>query len=256
MAGTLINVIAVIVGSGIGLLVGHRLTEKIQDSVVGALGLVVLTIGMQNAFKSGNIIIPLLSLAFGAIIGELLDIDNAFKRLGGWIQTRAAGTLSQEDTTAQGRARFINAFVTASLVFVIGPLAILGPIQNGINAGDIQLLVIKSILDFFAAMAFAASLGIGVMFSALPVFVYQVLFALIGMIFAGMLTSGTGGQTAIGATNPYILELTATGGLILLGLGFILLNIKQLRVANYLPALLIAPLLVLLVQVVGLNIPL
>ncbi len=139
---------------------------------------------------------------------------------------------------------------------MIGPLAILGPIQNGINAGDIQLLVIKSILDFFAAMAFAASLGIGVMFSALPVFVYQVLFALIGMIFAGMLTSGTGGQTAIGATNPYILELTATGGLILLGLGFILLNIKQLRVANYLPALLIAPLLVLLVQVVGLNIPL
>ncbi len=81
MAGTVINVIAVIVGSGIGLLVGHRLTEKIQDSVVSALGLVVLTIGMQNAFKSGNIIIPLLSLAFGTIIGELLDIDNAFKRL-------------------------------------------------------------------------------------------------------------------------------------------------------------------------------
>src|SRR5450432_287733 len=253
MLGTIINVIAIIAGSAIGLLVGHRLTEKIQESVVGALGLVVLGIGMQNVFKSGNIIIPLISIVFGAIIGELLDLDGVFKRLGGWVQTRAAATLSAEDMTAQGRVRFINGFVTASLVTVIGPLAILGPIQNGINASDIQVLVIKSIIDFFASMAFAASLGIGVMFSAFPLFVYQAAFALVGMGFAGMLTAGPTGQLAISATNPYILELTATGGLIMLGIGLILLNIKQLRVSNYLPALLIAPLLVLLVQVLGLN---
>ncbi len=214
MLGTLINVVAVIVGSSIGLLIGNRLTEKIRESVMTCLGLVTLTIALQNAFKTGNIVIPLLSLVFGAIIGELLDLDALLKRFGAWLQERAAGGQPAEDAP-EARTRFINAFVTSSLVFCVGPLTILGSVQNGLNAGDIQLLLVKSILDFFASTAFAASLG----------------------------------------DNPYILEFTATGGLILIGLALILLNLKQPRVANFLPALLIAPLLVALVRLLGLQIP-
>src|SRR5260221_10882955 len=206
--------------------------------------------------KSGNIIIPLLALAFGAIIGELLDLDGLLKRFGGWLQSRVgSGVQESEDAAAQARLRFITGFVTATLVFEIGPLAILGPIQNGLNAGDVQLLVVKSTLDFFASMAFAASLGIGVVFSVLPMAVVQGGFSVVGIGMAGLFATTTSTSSGLSASNPYIVELTATGGLILLGLSLVLLAIKQPRVANYLPALMIAPLLVLLVQVSGLNIP-
>jgi len=248
-----LNIVAVIVGSGVGLVAGHRLTPKIQESVVTGLGFVVFVIAIQNAMKSGNIIIPLLALAFGAIIGELLDLDGQLKRFGGWLQARVgASDQESEDAAVQARLRFITGFVTATLVFEIGPLAILGPIQNGLNAGDIQLLVVKSTLDFFAAMAFAASLGMGVAFSVLPMAVVQGGFSVVGIGMAGLFTASA---TGLSASNPYILELTATGGLILIGLSMVLLSIKQPRVANYLPALFIAPLLVLLVQVSHLAIP-
>ena len=250
MLGTLINVVAVIVGSSIGLLIGNRLTEKIRESVMTCLGLVTLTIALQNAFKTGNIVIPLLSLVFGAIIGELLDLDALLKRFGAWLQERAAGGQPAEDAP-EARTRFINAFVTSSLVFCVGPLTILGSVQNGLNAGDIQLLLVKSILDFFASTAFAASLGVGVAFAAIPVLLLQGAFALGGLFAAGSTATNAG----LSADNPYILEFTATGGLILIGLALILLNLKQPRVANFLPALLIAPLLVALVRLLGLQIP-
>jgi uncharacterized membrane protein YqgA involved in biofilm formation len=252
MTGTVINVIAIIVGSSIGILVGNRLSRKMQESVITGLGLVTLVIGVQNAMRSGNIIIPLLSLLLGAIIGELLGVDDALKRLGGWLQAQAARVSSAADDLAHARIRFVNGFVTASLVFCIGPLAILGSIQNGINSGDTQLLVIKSTLDFFASIAFAASLGVGVAFSAIPTAVLQGSFALFGIVLAGVFASAQAG--ALNASNPYIREMTATGGLLLIGLTLVLLDIKQPRVANYLPALLIAPLLVGLAGALGINI--
>jgi uncharacterized membrane protein YqgA involved in biofilm formation len=252
MTGTIINVIAIIVGSSIGLIIGHRLTARMQESVITGLGFVTLTIAMQNAFRSGNIVIPLLSIASGAIIGELLDIDGALNRFGGWLQTRSARLGADGGDAGQARVRFINGFVTASLVFCVGPMAILGSIQNGMNSSDTQLLVIKSALDFFGSIAFAASLGIGVMFAIIPTIVLQGGFALFGVVLAGLFTAGS--VAGLDASNPYIREMTATGGLVLFGLGFILLDLKKPRVANFLPALLIAPLLVGLATALHINI--
>ncbi len=251
MTGTLINIIAIMIGSSIGLLIGNRLPPKIRESVITGIGLVTLTIGLQNAMGSGNIIIPLLSLSFGTIIGELIGVDEGLKRFGGWLQTRASNLSKQgAGDLAQARGRFINGFVTSSLVFCIGPMAILGSIQNGMNSGDIQLLAIKSTLDFFTSIAFAASLGIGVAFSIIPTLILQGGFALVG---AGLMNLFTAGSVALNSSNPYIREMTATGGLILIGLALVLLNLKQPRVANFLPGLLIAPLLVLLANLLGIK---
>jgi uncharacterized membrane protein YqgA involved in biofilm formation len=257
MSGTLVNMLAIILGSTIGLVIGNRLPRKIQESVVTGLGFVTLTIGVQSAMGSGNIILPLLSIGMGVIIGELLNIDGALKRFGGWLQDRVAqmGAQDQADLSADeaaqarvhARIRFINGFVTSSLVFCIGPMAVLGSIQNGINALDMKLLAIKSTLDFFASIAFAASLGLGVMFSIIPTLVLQGGFALVGMA----LVSSAAGLTA---QTPFIRELSATGGLILIGLALILLDLKQPRIANFLPALVVAPLLVLLAGLIGVQI--
>ncbi len=249
MIGTLLNIAAIIIGSLLGVLIGDRLPAKMQESVMAGLGLVTLSIGMQDVFRTNNILIPLLSLLCGTILGELLDLDAVLKRFGAWLQTQVARSSVPGDETAAARVRFINGFVTASLVFCIGPLAILGAIQNGMN-GDIKLLVVKSTLDFFASIAFAASLGIGVAFSALPTFVIQAGFSLLGVALAGAFAVGT---AALTDNNPYIRELTATGGLLLLGIALLLLNLKQLRIANFLPALIFAPLLTLLVAVLHIG---
>lgn len=263
MSGTIVNVVAIIAGTAIGILIGNRLPAKMQELVMTGLGLVVLVIGLQSAFESGNIILPLLSLVIGVILGEMLDVDAALQRLGGWLQARVAGvngatkTLTA-DADAPGlhmdaRTRFIKGFVTGSVLFCVGPLAILGPIRNGINPGDVQLLAVKSALDFFASIAFASSLGIGVAFAALPIVGIQGSFALVGMALAGAV--GVGGTVAgLAADNPFIREFTATGGLILMGLSLGLLDIKQPRVANFLPALVIIPLLVWLAGALGINI--
>jgi hypothetical protein len=256
MTGTLINVVAILVGSALGLAIGNRLPAKMQSSVITGLGTVTLVLGVGNALGSGQILVPLLSMAAGAIIGELLDIDGALKRFGGWLQTRFGGgsgtsTGEASDDGAAARARFISGFVTASLLFCVGPMAVLGSIQNGIDAGDFQVLAIKSTLDFFASIAFAASLGIGVAFSVIPTVVIQGAFALVGVALAGALSAG---GAPLSSDVPILRELTATGGLILIALSLILMDIKQPRVANYLPALVIAPLLVLLATALGVNI--
>lgn len=221
------------------------------------LGLTTLVIGLGNAGKSGNIIVPLLSIATGVIVGEILDLDGALKRFGGWLQLKTTGRTGEsqradqiEDVVTQARIRFINGFVTASLVFCVGPLTVIGSLQNGINANDTQALLIKSTLDFFAAMAFAASLGIGVAFSVITIGVFQGGLALVGMVLASVLAAGG----ALSDTNPYIRELTATGGILLMGLALVLTNIKQPRMANFLPALVIVLLLVWLAASFGINI--
>ncbi len=247
MSGTLLNIVTILLGSLLGVWIGDRLPAKMQESIMVGLGTVTLIVGIQNGLKTGNILIPLLSLLIGIIIGELLDLDSALKRFGGWLQSQVERQSHNKDDLTAARMRFINGFVTASLVFCVGPLAILGSVQNGIDSGDIKLLAIKAMLDFFASMAFASSLGIGVAFSVLPTLVIQGGFSLLGVMFAASAVS-------LGSDNPYIRELTATGGLLLLGLALILLNIKQPRVANFLPALIIAPLLVALAALLHINI--
>lgn len=259
MTGTLLNMATILIGSLIGILIGNRLSEKVHETVITGLGCVTLVIGVQSAMETGNILLPLLALAIGAIIGETLDLDAGLKSFGGWLQKRFAGGESAGDSVSaeinraqQARLRFINGFVTASLVFCIGPLAVLGSIQNGMNVNDVRLLAIKSTLDFFAATAFAASLGIGVAFSIIPTFFIQGAFSLVGVLI--MTATANPETVTLSASNPFIVELSATGGLILIGLALVLLNLKVVRVANFLPALLIAPLLIFGAGLVGINI--
>jgi len=237
MFGTLINALAVLAGTMLGLLAGGRLPAQTQASVITGMGLVTLSLGVQNSFSTGNILIPLFSIALGVILGEGLNLHERLNGLGGWLQGRVARA---DADPASGRERFINGFVTASLVFCVGPLTILGSLQDGMT-GDAQLLIIKSALDFFASMAFAASLGVGVGFSVLTILSVQGGLALLGALAGQVMT------------QVMIDELTATGGLILIGLAFVLLDVKQTRMANFLPALALAPLIVALGAAFGLD---
>lgn len=251
MGGTILNVITVAIGSMLGLLIGGRLSARMQESVVFGLGMVTLYVGIGNAGMTGNVLIPLLSIAIGAIIGEMLRIDAALENLGGQLQKRFASGAEthpdgESDASSGGlspRERFITGFVTASLVFCVGPLTILGAIQDGMGLQiGFDQLAIKSTLDGFAAMAFAASFGIGVAFSIITIIVVQGGLALTGYLTGGFMT------------DPMIAEMTATGGLILVGLSLILLDVKKPRIANFLPALIIAPLLVALAGLLGIDI--
>lgn len=252
MGGTLLNVLTVIIGSALGLLIGNRLPEKMQQSVVTGLGLITLVVGFQNANQTGNIIIPTISLSLGVIIGELLRIDLALEAFGAWLQRRSTVSASSSADTAstnEQRARFINGFVTTSLVFCIGPLTFVGSIMDGMGLQvGFQQLAIKSVLDGFASMAFAASLGVGVAFSIITILVVQGGLALIGSLLVAS------SDPALLAQNPMILEMTSVGGLLLIGLSLVLLDLKHPRMANFLPALLIAPAIVALATALGINI--
>ena len=249
MSGTILNVFAIILGSLIGMTVGNRLPKQIQESVMTGLGLVTLVIALDNASKTGNIMIPLLSVVIGVIIGELIGIDNGVGRFGGWLQEKSAQWSKGGDETGQARTRFINGFVAASLIFCVGPMTVIGSVQNGVDPNNVQLLVVKSALDFFAAMALASSLGIGVAFSSVTALIIQGGFALVGMLIGNMLTAG-----ALDASNPYLREMTGAGGIIMIGIPLLLLELKTIRLSNFLPALVIAPLLVWLATLLGIKI--
>lgn len=254
MWGTLLNATTVLVGSSLGLLIGNRLPSRIQESVVTGLGLVTVYVGISNASETGNVIIPLLSLVIGVIVGELLRLDMRLEGFAGWLQARAAGRsgrfaplgaspASGEAAGIDARARFIEGFITASLIFCVGPLTFVGSIQDGMGLPEgFQQLAIKSTLDGFSSMAFAASLGIGVTFSVITVIGVQGGLALIGSL-AGQFMS-----------DAMIDEMTAVGGLILIGLALVMLDIKKPRMANYLPALIIAPIIVAVAQALGIEI--
>jgi uncharacterized membrane protein YqgA involved in biofilm formation len=248
VSGTILNVVAVLIGGSLGLLLGGRLPERLHSTVMGGLGLGVLLVGMQNALRTGNILILLGSILLGGIIGELMRLDYYLDSLGNYLQRRLTrpelvyGEPADASDAALStpHSTFSEAFVTSSIVFCVGPLTVLGSLQNGIS-GDFTLLAIKSMLDGFAAFVFAATLGWGVLVSAVTILVYQGLLSLAAATIAGGVPNCS---TPATCQNPYILEMTAAGGLIILGVGFKLLNIKELRLANYLPALAVAPAIV------------
>lgn len=244
MWGTLLNAFTVLLGSALGLVVGGRLPPRIQESVITGLGLVTAYVGVSNAGETGNVIIPLIALVSGVIVGELLRLDARLEGLAAWVHRRferpsAAG---QPNDAGVRRARFIQGFVTASLVFCVGPLTFAGSIQDGMGlAIGFEQLAIKSVLDLFASIAFASSLGIGVMFSVLTILSVQGGLALLGSLAGDFMS------------DAMVNEMTAVGGLILIGLALMLLDIKKPRVANFLPALIIAPALVAAGQALGIN---
>ncbi|NCP86866.1 MAG: DUF554 domain-containing protein [Anaerolineae bacterium CG_4_9_14_3_um_filter_57_17] len=226
MTGTLINIAAILLGSLAGIFFGTRLPERLKETVVNGMGLFTAAIGLQMFFKTSNALIVLGALILGALLGEWWRIEDGIARLGEWLEKRFSGT------SAGSSSRFVRGFLAASLLYCTGPMAILGSIQDGLT-GNYQTLAIKSVLDGFISIAFASTLGIGVLFSIFPVGIYQGSISLL----AGMLQSLL--------TEAMITEMTATGGVILFGLGLSsLLEIKKIRVGNFLPALAIAPLIV------------
>lgn len=219
--GTVINVAAVVAGGAIGTLVGARLPEGMRGTAVHAIGLVTILVGTANFLRFDNPLVPLVSIIGGLVIGELLGIEHHLKRFGDYLERRFS----------KGGSPVSKAFITTSLIFCVGPLTILGSIQDGLS-GDYSLLALKSTLDFIAALSFASVLGWGVLLSAGTVLLVQ-----------GSITVGARYLEGV-ITEPMISAMTATGGILILGLGFVLLEVKEIRVANMLPALLIAPLLI------------
>lgn len=228
VTGTLINTATVVAGGTLGTLLGNRLPARLRNTVMDALGLTTILIGLKMALETSNVLLLLGSLLLGGIAGELLDIDAALNRLARRLEAR----VSPGAETAAG-GRFARGFVTASLVFCVGPMTIMGSIQDGLT-GDYSTLAIKAMLDGFAALAFASSLGMGVTFSALVVLAYQ-----------GSITLAAVWAQAI-LTPAMVAEMTATGGLLIFAIGLGLLELKRIRVANLLPAIFVAPLLVAL----------
>ncbi len=247
MTGTLINVATVLIGGTLGLIFGARLPGRIRKTVVAGLGLFTAAIGVQMFLETQNPIIVLGSILVGGILGEWWRIEDGLSNLGGYLEARFTGRKSdpleasaaQSQRESESRERFMRGFLTASLVFCVGPMTILGSIQDGLS-GDYKLLAIKSVLDGFASLAFASSLGVGVLFSSLTVLIFQ----------GGISLMAAKAQAVI--TAEMMGEMTAAGGLLLIGLAISsLLELKPIRVGNFLPALVLAPLLVALVEFFG-----
>jgi uncharacterized protein len=273
-SGTVLNVATVLAGSGIGMLLGHRLPERTRSVVTDGLGLVTLLAAALSAAavldpalteatgRGAPVLVVLGSLLLGGICGSLLRVEDRIEALGVGLQRRLTrtpetslaatvgsghGPLPDEagarptsggsdDRDHAARDRFVRGFLTASLVFCVGPLTVLGSIDDGLGRG-IQQLALKSTLDGFAAIAFAASFGIGVAAAAITVAVVQGGFTLVGVALGDVLP------------DAHVSALTATGGLLLVGIGLRLLRVRDVPVGDLLPALIFAPLLTQLVVV-------
>ena len=232
--GTIINVFSILIGAGIGVALGHRLPANISRTLTDALGLVVLVIGGLNLIaltdisfvaavsSAGTLLVVLASLVLGSVLGSMLRIEQRLSHFGTWLQLKASRGGDKE--------KFIEGFVNASLLFTIGPMAVLGALQDGLGQG-FDVLALKSTLDGLTSVAFAAALGWGVAFAAIPVGLWQGLLTLLAAS-AGALMS-----------DALVASITATGGVLLLGTGLRVLQIRMVSVADTLPALVIAPLI-------------
>ena len=223
LSGTLLNALTVLVGGLLGTVLGDRLPAGIREQVVRGVGLFTLAMGAKFALDTGNLLYLLGSILIGAILGSAAGIDRRLDALGEYLQRRFSPP-GRESTVSE-------AFVTASIVFCVGPLTFLGSIQNGLT-GDASLLVIKSVLDGFTAIALAATLGWGVLLTIAVILVYQGGLALGAAVLAGALN------------DAQLREMSAVGGLLILGVGLRLLSIRDVKVADFLPAIVVAPVLV------------
>lgn len=222
MTGTILNVITVLIGGTLGTFLGHRFPARLQETIVHALGLFTVVIALDSALVTNNALIVLGSLLVGAFIGEALHIERRLEAFGEWLREKLVGDKGGSSAT------FVEGFVTASLIFCVGPLTIQGSIEDGLM-GDYTKLAIKALMDGFAALAFATTLGPGVIASVIVIFLFQGGISLLARMSASVFT------------EPMILEMTATGGVVLLAIGLRLLNLKRIRAANLLPAIFVAP---------------
>ncbi|MBP3371847.1 MAG: DUF554 domain-containing protein [Clostridia bacterium] len=229
MLGVIVNTITVILGSTIGLLCKRGIPKKLTDAVMTGIGLCTVYLGIQGLLAGQNVLILIAATVFGAMVGTLLDIDSGINRLGDAVQNRFPKK-DEKVSVAEG-------FVTASLLFCVGSMTIVGSFNSGIS-GDHQMLFTKSFLDFFSSMMLSVSLGVGVICAAGFVFVFQGALVLLAMAVGSFLSPSM------------IAEMTCAGGLLILALGLNLTGITKIKVANYLPALVFAPLFAYLVELV------
>lgn len=230
-SGTWINVATILIGSAIGLRVQGRLPIRLQQALTQGLGLFTLFLGTVMAqsmlkAKSGvvdGMILGLLAIVLGGIVGEMLQIDDRLTQLGDWLKAQV-----------KGGGQFTEGFVATSLLFCVGPMAIIGSLNNGLS-GDVRILIVKAVMDGLTSIAFSSTYGIGVSFSSGMILIYQGSLS----IAASFLTQWLGNP----ATDPRVALVSGVGGLMLMGIGLNLLEIIVVRVSSFLPALLLAPIL-------------
>jgi len=234
MTGTVINVITVVIGSILGLLFGAKLPERLRETVLSAIGLFTMVLGIQMFLETNNALIVLAALLLGAMLGEWLRIEDNLEKLGSYLRMRFAPSLINQDLS-----RFVEGFLAASILFCVGPMTILGSIQDGLT-GNYSLLATKAVMDGFSALAFASTMGVGVAFSALVILIFQGGLSLLASQIQSVVTAAM------------ISEMSAAGGVILVGIAISnILNIRKVRSGNFLPALILAPLIVALVELLS-----
>lgn len=234
MLGTLVNAAAIVAGSLCGMLIHSRLSQKMTAIIFQGVGLMTLTIGISMALKSQNLIVAVISVVLGAVLGQWIDIDRRLRQLTQCLQG-CRRTVSETDATGPAARsatvnRFTEGFVTASMLFCTGSLAILGAIEDGTGQTP-RLLLTKSIMDAIASIALGASFGIAVLFSAVPVLIYQGTLTLLAAVLMRYMSEGM------------MADLTSVGGILLMGLGINILEVKKINVTNMLPALVIVVIL-------------
>jgi uncharacterized membrane protein YqgA involved in biofilm formation len=221
MLGVIVNTFTVLLGSTLGLIFRKGIPERVEKAVMVALGLSTLYIGVDGALQGENVLVLILSMIVGTVIGTLLDIDRGITRIAGWVENRFPRKDGEKVSVAEG-------FITASLLFCVGAMTIVGSLNSAL-LGDHDLIFTKSLLDLFSSMMLAASLGIGVLCSAAFVLIFQGSLVLLSQVIAPVLTEAA------------IAEITCAGSLMILALGLNLLGITKIKVANLLPAMLVAP---------------
>jgi uncharacterized protein len=225
LLGTIVNGLLIIIGTLLGRLL-TRIPENMKATVMHGIGLAVMVLGLQMGFKSANFLIVILSLVMGAVLGEAWKLEDKLNSVGDWLERKLG---------SKGEGSISQGFVTATLIFVIGAMAIIGALDSGIR-GDHDVLYTKAIIDGFTALILTTTLGIGVLFSAIPVMLYQGMIALFATQIDKFIPQAL--------MDSFILELTATGGVMIFAIGLNLIGLTKIRVANLLPGILITGVLV------------
>lgn len=228
LLGSFINALLIIIGALIGR-VFKNIPEKMKETVLSIIGLAVAVLGIQMGFESNNFVIVIISLVIGTVIGEWLDLDKQMNRLGHWVES----LFSKKNNATQGS--IAEGFVTASLIFVIGSMAVLGALDSGLR-NDHNVLITKGIIDGFTSIILASTLGIGVLLSSIPVFLYQGVIA----VFAETISTYIPQE----ALDMFIVEMTATGGVMILAIGLNVAGLTKIRVANLLPGIVMVGIIV------------
>jgi uncharacterized protein len=230
LVGTLVNGLLIIIGTLIGKLL-NRIPESMKTTVMYAIGLSVMVLGLQMGLKSENFLIVIISLVLGAVFGELMQLDERLNQLGLWLERKLGST----KLGSTGKGSISEGFVTATLIFVIGAMAIIGALDSGIR-GDHDVLYTKGIIDGFTSIILTTTLGIGVIFSAIPVLLYQGIIALFATQIDRLVP-----QLLM---DQFIVEMTATGGIMIFAIGLNLTGLAKIKVANLLPAIVVTGIIV------------